>query len=84
MKQIILAGLMLLSSVAIANATTIDFNSNADNNYWVSPVTSNGFMFSDLTPGGIPGVSYLGTASSLGSNGTSVTNGTVHLYGLEQ
>lgn len=55
-----------------AQSAVVDFNSNPDNNYWVTPIASQGFQFADLT-----GEGSLGTARNL--DGSSVNNGTVHL-----
>lgn len=55
-----------------ANADVVTFDDNPDNNYWASPITSDGFTFTDLS-----GQNATGTAESLA--GSSATNGTVHL-----
>lgn len=70
MKKLILIMIGLLASSA--NAAIIDFNSNPDDNYWVTPIVSNGYIFTDIT-----GQGSLGTASNL--DDSSVDNGTVHL-----
>ncbi|WP_448547699.1 PEP-CTERM sorting domain-containing protein [Thalassotalea fusca] len=70
MKNMVLFVSLMLSSSAFAGL--IDFNTNPDNNYWDTPISSNGFLFTDIT-----GQGSLGTASNL--DNASVDNGTVHL-----
>jgi hypothetical protein len=68
-KAILSAALL---APVLAHSAVIDFNTNPDDFYWSSPITSNGFTFTDLTGDG-----SLGTADNL--DNSSVTNGTVHL-----
>ncbi len=53
-------------------AGIVTFDSSPDNSYWVTPITSEGFTFSDIT-----GEGSLGTDDNL--DDFSVNNGTIHL-----
>jgi hypothetical protein len=70
MKKLMLPLVLLFSNTVVAGL--IDFNTNPDNSYWTSPISSNGYLFTDIT-----GQGSLGTAKNL--DGSSVNNGTVHL-----
>ncbi len=63
---------VLVASAGQVQAGMITFDSNPDFSYFVTPIYSAGFKFSDIT-----GEGSLGTAKNLDS--TSVDNGTVHL-----
>lgn len=62
----------IFSLAAPGAAAVITFDSSPDDSYWVNPIFSGGFTFTDIT-----GEGSLGTAMNL--DGGSVNNGTVHL-----
>lgn len=70
MNKLILTLVVLIP--ALANSAVIDFNDSPDDSYFVTPVISDGFSFSDPSEEG-----SLGTADNL--DDSSVNNGTVHL-----
>jgi hypothetical protein len=62
-----------VSSMAASSiAAVVTFNSSPDNSYFVNPINSEGFTFTDLT-----GEESLGTDNNL--DDSSVDNGTIHL-----
>lgn len=69
-KQSILA--LALCAAGVANATVINFNTNADNSYFVGSVASNGFV---VTPKN--GTSNIGTMSNV--DGGGMVNGSIYL-----
>lgn len=62
---------VLVASAGQVQAGFVTFNLNPDNSYFVTPILSDGFTFSDLV------ATDFGTAENLDSS--SATNGTVHL-----
>lgn len=73
-RAILMLAALAVVHVAVgqAKAGIITFNSQPDFTYWLTPINSEGFKFSDIT-----GEGSLGTARNL--DGSSVDNGTVHL-----
>lgn len=73
MKRLLLATLLAVSSFQ-ASATVIDFNNNGTQSYFVSSVTSNGFIATPVPAGD----HNLGTSSDF-DNTSFAVNGTVYL-----
>ena len=73
--HLIITAAALALTVTTAHANVIDFNDNPDNVYWISTVTSDGYVATgdDQEYGGTP----LGTAFAIDGEGPS--NGTIHL-----